>query len=123
MVLLRVVLFAAGLAHGATPDPAVRAQRLEARAVLQENARRLKRVSVEQHKELLLIRERERSDLRMVRASAASPETMHLALLEVREKSWRERRALRARGHSERDRLRRLIKDERERIVSLRRKK
>lgn len=122
MVLFPVVLLSAGLAFAA-PDPAVRAQRLESRAALQESGRRLKRVTVEQHKELLLIRERERSDLGMVKASAASPETMHLALLEVREKSRRERLALRARARSERDRVRRLIKGERERIVSLRRKK
>ncbi len=123
MGILPAILFAAGLAFGAAANPAVRAQRQESRAALQDNGRRLKRVSVEQHKELLLIREREKADLRMVKASAASPETMHLALLEVHEKSRRERLALRARGRAERDRLRRLIKGERERIVSLRRKK
>ncbi|MBI5245904.1 MAG: hypothetical protein HY923_01885 [Elusimicrobia bacterium] len=123
MGIFPAILFAARIALAAAPNPEVRAQRRESRAALQEGTQRLKRVTVEQHKELLLIREREKSDLRMVKASAASPETMHLALLDVREKSRRERLALRARGRAERDRLRRLIKGERERIVSLRRKK
>jgi hypothetical protein len=118
MVLATAFLCLAGAAHGA-PNP----ERLAARTALQEDVRRLRRVTVEAHKELLLIRDREKSGLRLTKASAASPETMHLALLEVREKSRRERLALRTRSRAERERLRRLIKGERERVIALRGKK
>lgn len=121
--ILIMTLCLAGPARAGTPVPAQRAQRLEAREALQEGKRRLKRVGQEQHKELLLLRERETSDLRLARASAARGEALHLLILEIREKSRRDRLALRARARAERERLRRVMKNERDRLIALRQKK
>lgn len=121
--MLALMMFLAGAAQAGAPVPASRAQRQELREVLQGDKRRLKQVGVEQHKELLLMREREKSDLRLAKASAARGEALHAVILEVHEKSRRDRLALRARGRAERNRLLRAIKNERERVVALRQKK
>jgi hypothetical protein len=111
----------AGAARGAVP--VVQAQRRELREGLRGDERKLKQVTVDQHKELLLVRDRERSDLAAVKSSALSGESLHAAILEVHERRRRERLDLRRRGHEARSRLRRVIKEERERVLELRRKK
>ncbi|MDD5304284.1 MAG: hypothetical protein PHS14_14390 [Elusimicrobia bacterium] len=121
--MLAAMMCLAGAATAGAPASADRAQRLELREGLQGDKRRLKQVGPDQHKELLLIREREKSDLRMAKASAARGETLHAAILEIHEKSRRDRLALRARCREERIRLRRAVKSERDRIVALRQKK
>ena len=123
MTILAAALFLAGAARAGAPASASRAQRQELREGLQGIKRRLKLVGVEQHKELLLLREREKSDLRLARSSAAKGEALHAVILEVHERSRRDRLALHARSREERGRLRRAIKNERERITSLRQKK
>lgn len=118
-----LMLCLAGAATAGTPAPPVRAQRQELRVGLQGDKRRLKQVTLDQHKELLLILAREKSDLAGVKASAARGEALHAAILAVHENRRRERLALRARGRAERDRLRRAVKNDREEIVVLRQKK
>ena len=71
MTMLAAMLFLAGAARAGAPAPASRAQRLELREGLKGDKRRLKQVGVEQHKELMLVREREKFDLAGVKASAA----------------------------------------------------
>lgn len=113
----------AGAAGAAAPAPAGRAQRLEAREAIRAHKLRLKRVGADARKEHALLRERETSDLRLARASAARGEALHLLLLEIREKSRRDRLALRARARADRERLRRVMKNERDRLIALRQKK
>lgn len=120
---LTAILILAGAARAGVPAPASRAQRQELREGLKGDKRRLKQVGPDQHKELILVREREKSDLGLAKASAARGEALHAVILEIHEKSRRDRLALRARGREERDRLRRAIRNERERIVALRQKK
>lgn len=93
------------------------------REALRDAQRRLKQVGSERHKELLLIREREKSDLRLARTSAARGEALHALILEIHEKSRRDRLALHAKARLERERLKRVMKNERERLIALRRKK
>lgn len=126
----RVMVLAAmfcieGYASGETASAARtdKAAIRELREVLRADKGRIKRLEIEQHKELVLILEREKSDLKMVKASAAQAETMHLAIIDVHEKSRRERGALRARNHEERSRLRRAIANTRSQIRTLRPKK
>lgn len=121
--MLAAILCLTGAVRAGVPVPGAQAQRRELREGLQGDKRRLKQVSLDRHKELLLIREREKSDLRMVKASAAQAETLHAAILTVHEKSRRDRLALRVRSREERSRLQREIQNERERYVSLRQKK
>ena len=123
MTMSALMMLLAGAAMAGSPVPVSRAQRLELREGLQGDKRRLKQVGVEQHKELLLLREREKSDLRLARASAARGESLHAVILEIHERSRRNRLALHARSREERGRLRRAIKNERERILALRQKK
>ena len=59
--VILTVLFHAGSARAGTQT---QARRLELRAGLQEGKRRRKQVTLDQHKELLLVRERERLALR-----------------------------------------------------------
>ena len=119
-MMLAAIVCLAPAARGAAP--AVR-QRKELREGLRDSERRLKLVTVDQHKELMLVREREKADLSAVKTSALGGESLHAAILEVHERRRRERLALRERGRESRRRLRRLIKDERERVLALRRKK
>jgi hypothetical protein len=119
--ILAAIMCLAPAARGAVP--AAQAQRKELREGLKDSERRLKLVTLDQHKELLLVREREKADLDAVKASALGPESLHAAILEVHERRRRERLDLRRRGRDARSRLRRIIKDERERVVALRRKK
>lgn len=120
---LAAALCLAGAAWAGAPVAAETAQIKELRAGIRGGKDRIKRLALDQHKELVLIRERERSDLRMVKASAARGEALHAAILEVHEKSRRERLALRARGREERGRQRRAVKNGRDRIAALRQKK
>jgi hypothetical protein len=123
MTMLAAMLLLAGAARAGAPVPASRAQRMELREGLKGDKRRLKLVGSDQHKELMLVREREKFDLAGVKASAARGEALHSAILEVHERRRRERLALRSRGREERERLRRAIKNARERIIALRQKK
>lgn len=123
MAMGAALLFLAAAARAGAPIPAVKAKMLELRAGVRDDKRRLRQVALDQHKELVLVREREKTDLGMVKASAAQGETIHSAIHEVHEKSRRERLALRARSREERARLRQAIKNGRAGIVALRQKK
>lgn len=123
--IIGIVVLALGLGGPASAGPqapAVKAQRQEARAAVQAAHKRLKAVGVERHKELLLLRERETSDLRLAKASAARGEALHARILEIHEKSRRDRLGLRERARAERERLLRSLRAERERLAALRRK-
>ncbi len=113
----------AGPAGAAVTPPVAKAKILELRAAVREDKRRLKQAALDQHKDLVLIRQREKSDIGYVKSSASRPETMHESLLEVHEKSRRDRLAIRNVRRSERERLRRAIKDRRAEIAALRKKK
>ena len=117
------VLFLGTAAWAVAPAPAEKAKALELRVAVRDGKHRLKQVALDQHKELVLVREREKSDALAVKASAAMPETIHLGLLEVHEKSRRLRLALRARCREDRARLRQAIKNKRSEISALRKKK
>ncbi len=112
-----------GAARAGVPGAAEKAKILELRAGVSESKKKIKRLALEQHKELALILERENSDLKMVKASAARGEALHAAILEVHEKSRRERLALRERRRSERVRLNEGLKKTRAEIVVFHRKK
>ena len=117
------VLFLVTGAWAGAPAPADKAKALELRTAVRDGKHRLKQVALDQHKELVLVREREKSDALAVKASAAMPETIHLGLLEVHEKSRRLRLALRARCREDRARLRQAIKTKHSEISALRKKK
>lgn len=121
--MFAAVLGLTGAARAGAPVSAEKAKILELRASVREGEGKLKRIAVEQHKELVLIREREKSDLAMVKASAARGEALHAALLEVRERSRRQRLELRERRRGERGRLKAAIKSTRAEMAALRRKK
>ncbi len=110
-------------ARAGTPAPASRARRLELRGVIREDSRRLKQVTAELHKELLLILSREKAQLETVKAAGSQSETTHAAILEIHERSRRERLNLRARGRDERFLLRRAVKAARDETAALRKKK
>ncbi|MBI2788880.1 MAG: hypothetical protein HYX59_09380 [Elusimicrobia bacterium] len=114
------VLFLAGAVRAGAPE---KAKVLELRAGVRDGQQRLKRLAVEQRKTLALIREREKSDWVMVKASAAKGETLHDAKVQVRERSRRDRLALREGSRSERRRLKAAIKAARAEMAALRRKK
>ena len=95
----------------------------ELKADMRDDKGRLKQVSMDQHKELILVRDREKADAKLVRGSGAWTETIHQGLLEVHEKSHRDRLALRKRRNEDRDRLRRELKVKRAEISALRKKK
>lgn len=118
-----VGLFFSAAARAAAPAPAEKAKIQELHAGVREGERQLKQVALEQHKELMLVRDREKSDVLYVKASAARPETIHEGLLEVHEKSRRDRLALRSRRRDDRARLRQAIKTERAELTTLRKKK
>lgn len=122
LIALTALLLGTG-AWAGTPAPAVKARLVELRGAARDDKRRLKQTALDQHKELVLLREREKSDALAVKASAANPETIHLGLLEVHEKSRRLRLALRARCREDRSRLRQDIKNRRAEISALRQKK
>ncbi|MBI2385930.1 MAG: hypothetical protein HYV14_07940 [Elusimicrobia bacterium] len=123
MRMIMAALSALFLAGAARAGASEKAKILELRASVREGEAKLKRLSVEQHKELVLIREREKSDLTMTRASAARGETLHAALLDVSERSRRQRLELRERRRGERGRLKAAIKAARAEVTALRRKK
>lgn len=123
MKILLLLPLLAVPARAGSPTPASRARRLELRGVVREDARRLKQVTSDLHKELLLILAREKSELQAVKAAGSQSETTHAALLEIHERSRRARLALRARGRDERFRLRRAVKAARDEIAALRKKK
>ena len=110
MGILSVALVLAGAAHAAAPGPAVKAHLHELRESVRDGKRRIKQAALDQHKGFQLIREREKADLTLTKSSAASPETMHLALLAVREKYRHESKALRERRRNELAWLRDTIK-------------
>lgn len=117
------VVFLAGAAGAGAPASAEKAKILELRGSVREGEAKLKRLSIEQRKELALIRERERSDLKMVKASAARGETLHAAIVDVHERSRRQRLELRDRRRGERGRLKEALRRTRVEIAALRRKK
>lgn len=121
--MFAAVLGLTGAARAGAPVTVEKAKILELRAGVREGEGKLKRIAGEQHKELVLIREREKSDLVMVKASAARGEALHAALLEVRERSRRQRLELRERRRGERGRLKAAIKSARAEMAALRRKK
>ncbi len=121
--VLAAALFLAGAARAGAPAPVEKAKIKELRADVRDDKHRLKQVALDQHKELVLVREREKSDVGLVKASAAQPETIHQGLLDVREKSRRDRRALRSRRREDRAHLRQAIKNKRAEITGLRQKK
>lgn len=123
IMLAVLALILEGTAFAAVPPPAVKAERQQAREALQAGKKRLKLVGAERHKELVLVRERERSDLRLAKASAARGEALHARILEIHEKSRRDRLALRSKEIEERDRWRRAVKAERDKLIALRQKK
>lgn len=100
-----------------------KARLLELRTANREDKARIKQAAVDQHKGLALIREREKSDVVYVKSSAAKPETIHESLLEVREKSRRDRLALRGLRRADATRFHQAIKARRMEISALRRKK
>jgi hypothetical protein len=110
-------------ARAAPPAPVEKAKVLELRAGVRDDKHRLKQVSLDQHKELQLLRDREKSEALLVKASGARPETIHERLLDVHERSRRERLSLRVRRREDRERLRRSLKTERAGIAALRQKK
>jgi len=114
------VMFLAGAARAGAPE---KAKVLELRGSVRDGQQRLRRLAAEQRKTLLLIREREKSDWAMVKASAARGETLHDAKVQVRERSRRDRLALREGSRSERRRLKAAIKAARAEVAALRRKK
>jgi hypothetical protein len=120
---LAIGIVLAGAVRADMPPSPAKAEGAALRTSVREDKVRLKRVGEDQHKELVLVREREKSDLALTKASAARGETLHAAILDVHERSRRLRLALRERGSAERRRLRRALKDARERIAALRRKK
>lgn len=123
IMLAVLALSLEGTAFAAVSPPVVKAERQQAREALQAGKKRLKLVGQERHKELLLVRERERSDLRLAKASAARGEALHARILEIHEKSRRDRLALRSKAAEERDRWLRAVKAERDRLIALRQKK
>lgn len=120
IVTALALVFLAGAARAGAPE---KAKVLELRAGVRDGQQRLKRLAAEQRKTLLLIREREKSDWAMVKASAARGETLHDAKVQVRERSRRDRLALREGSRSERRRLKAGMKAARAEIAALRRKK
>ena len=120
---LAAAMCLSGAARAGIPAPVEKAKIHELRAEVRDDKRKLKQVALDQHKELVLVREREKADANYVKASAARPETIHEGLLEVHEKSRRDRLALRALRRSDRARLRQVIKNERAEITALRQKK
>lgn len=121
--MLCAVLVSAGGARAGAPAAPEKVKVLELRAGVRAGEVRLKRLAADQHKEYLLIREREQSDLRAVKASASRGEALHGALLEVRERSRRLRLELRERRRGERGRLKQGLKNARAEIAAFRRKK
>jgi hypothetical protein len=121
--LAAAMLLLGAAARAAAPVTAAKAKERELRAEVRDEKHKLKQAALDQHKELALVREREKSDVSLVKASAARPETIHEGLLEVHEKSMRDRRAVRARRREDRERLRREIKDERAELTVLRKMK
>ena len=109
-------------ARAATVAPAEKARIQSLRLGVHDDKRQIKQAALDQHKELMLVREREKSDVSFVKASAARPETIHEGLLEVHEKSRRDRMAVRARRREDRTRLRQAIKNERAEIAVLHKK-
>ncbi len=71
VMALAAMLLLAGAARAGIPAPAGRAQRQEMLEALRADKARIKRLALEQHQELVLLRGREKSELGMVRASAA----------------------------------------------------
>lgn len=117
------LLLLAGPVRASVATPAEKAKMGELRAAVREDKRRLKQAALDQHKDLVLARQREKSDVGYVKSSALRPETMHESLLEVHEKSRRDRLAIRNARRSERERLRRAIRERRAEIAALRKKK
>ncbi len=111
----------AGPAVAATP--AEKAHRFELREDIREGKRRIKQAAIEQHKGLALIREREKADIHLTKASAAGPEAMHQALLAVRERWRRESALLRERRRNELWVLRTKLKRDRAEVAALAAKK
>lgn len=114
MIMAALAVFLAGAAQAGV---------VELRASVKEGQSKLKRLTADQHKNLVLIREREKSDLNSVRASAAKGETLRSSRIEVREKSRRDRLTLRESSRAERARLKAAIKAARAELAALRRKK
>ena len=123
MKMATMALFLGTAAWAGAPAPGVKAKVVELRAAVRDGKHRLKQVALDQHKELVLLREREKSDALSVKASAAQPETIHQGLLEVHEKSRRDRLALRARCREDRARLRQAVKNKHFEISALRKMK
>ena len=120
-MILAALLFA-GSAH-ARVAASEKARIHELRDSIREGKRRIKQAALDQHQGMRLIREREKSDLLATKASAASAETMHQALLAVREKYRYESRALRERRRNELSLLRETIKRKQTEVAALSGKK
>lgn len=101
IIMAALAVFLAGAAQAGV---------VELRASVKEGQVKLKRLAADQHKALVFIREREKTDGIAVKASAARGETLHAAKIEVREKSRRDRLALRESSRAERARLKAAIK-------------
>ncbi len=114
IIMAALAVFLAGAAQAGV---------VELRASVKEGQVKLKRLAADQHKSLVLIREREKSDWITVKASAARGETLRAAKVEVREKSRRDRLTLRESSRGERARLKAAIKAARAEMAALRRKK
>lgn len=115
-------LLLAVTASAASPDP--RKARLAAlKELVRADKKKLREAALAQHTALELDRARERDGARLVKESAARPETVHLDLMSVHEKSRRERGQARALRAEERARLLAEIRKARAEIRELRRKK
>lgn len=121
MRYLLAALLWAGPAAAATP--ADKARRLELRESIRDEKRRIKQAALEQHKGLALIREREKADIHLTKASGAGPEALHQALLAVRERWRRESQLLRERRRDELWVLRTKLKRDRAEVAALAAKK
>ena len=120
--MILAALFLAGSAQAGVITP-TKARIHQLRESIREGKRLIKQAALEQHKGLRLIRERENSDIRLTKASAAQPETIHQALIAVREKYRHESRVLRERRREELNDLRLAIKRNRAEVVVLSGKK
>lgn len=84
---------------------AVLARQAELKKQIHAAREKVRAAAAAQHASLALTRTREKDGLRAVKLSAADPETVHVALHDVREKSRRERKWARAARKEERARL------------------
>ena len=106
-----MLLLACSARAGApAPNPAEKAKLRELHESIRDGKRRIKQAALDQHQGLRLIREREKSDIHLTKASAAPPETMHQELLVVRERYRYQSRALRQRRLNELQLLREKLK-------------